>query len=180
MKKKILLWFFLTFICLTGCGKKEQTNSPTDFQDMDLEELREIVASNRDELNQLKKQNETLSTKIDSLETENKNLKEKIASLEKADQDLKSSDSSHYTELKKLISSSGSSNLYTITKKQLTAKPWYYENGDAAITFQSGNTEVIGNWIIMKRDNNTTGTLYYMYKDGKLYASDDGWILIQK
>lgn len=180
MKKKLILVFLVTFICLTGCSKEKKEDTTPDFTDMDIEELKEIVATNSEELKSLKETNEILSEKVNSLEAENKNLKEKITSLEETDKNLKTTDSSNYNELKKLITSSSSSNPYTITKKQLTAKTWYYEKGDEAITFKPESTEVIGNWIIMKRNDNTTGTLYYMYKDGKLYTSDDGWMLTQK
>lgn len=98
--------------------------------------------------------------------------------LEKSDESINDDINKKYQELKNSNTNSTkvvSTNNYTISKNQLVGN-WKYLNNKNEISFTSNNVEVYGNWIIY----NGYQAVYYMYKDGKLYITDDGVVMLKK
>jgi len=179
MKKNLMIIacvFVLIGVC--GCQKEDNTNTSTKENDVVLSKLLTKIENNSkliEELSikneELNNQNKELLEKIKTLEENKKTVDESIEKLENEDKTVKTKIDNNYNDLKNLINNkpSGNINQYTITKDQLLGT-WGYDNN--SLTFLDNNTEVIENWIIWKGM-----TIHYMYKDGKLYTSDDGVIM---
>ena len=167
MKKYILI---LVIICLLVCGCSQKGN----VSDKTLKELKSSIENNTKLIAELTIKNQELENKIVTLEEEKQTLTDEVKKLQEGDTAISSNIDSKYNELKTLINNKPSSNgnQYTITKSQLLGT-WHNLGYDNTETFTNENTEVIGNWIIYKGNM----TLYYMYKDGKLYVADNGWIM---
>ena len=165
MKKYILI---LVIICLLvcGCSKKENINDKT------LKELKSSVENNTKLIQELTTKNEELENKVVVLEEEKKNLTDEIKKLQESDTTISSNIDSKYNELKTLINNkpSSSGNQYTITKQELLGT-WKYSD-NSKITITDENLKIHGNWFEWK------GMAFsYIYKDSKLYISDDGYVM---
>jgi len=162
MKKYISL-LFIAFLLLCGCGNEKVTN------DKELKELKESIESNSKLIEELTIKNKDLENKIVTLEEEKQLLNEEIKKLQESDKTITSNVDSKYNELKASINNkpSNTSNQYTITKGQLLGT-WKY-NDNSRITFTDENLKIYGNWF--EWDGMSFS---YIYKDGKLYVSDDG------
>lgn len=183
MKRRINLiigcFFIILFVC--GCSDKSQ-----NLNSKELNELKDLIKANNEAIKELSNKNTELENKIALLEDENKKLKEsatniekKVTSLEDSDKNINSTVKSNYDELKKLINSkvsSSNTSSYTISKSQLLGT-WNYIDYNSPITFTNDNVEVINNWIIFKNNSGNYRTLFYMYRNGQLYITDDGGIL---
>ena len=174
--KKIFLFLFILF-CMSGCSSDSTTNT---ISDNDLDELRTLIEKNNTAIEELKKKNEELESKIVLLEEENKNLnntiieiKDNVSDLEDSDKTIVSSIDNNYNELKRLINSKvTSTGSYTISKSDLIGT-WKSVGSSSSLSFESDNVEVVGNWIIYKGYM----AINYMYRDGRLYISDDGLVM---
>ena len=169
MKKILCLVVLSLLVC--GCDNKELSNN--NIGDETLKEIKESIESNKKIIEELNNKNKELESKIESLENEKEELKKTISSLESKDKEVDKTITNKYNELvKKINSSSGStSSKYTITKEQLLGT-WNYVVGSSSITFTDENLLVHDNWIEWK------GMAFpYLYKNGKLYISDDGVVL---
>lgn len=165
MKKYILI---LLVICLLvcGCSKKENIDDKT------LKELKSSIESNTQLIQELTTKNQELENKVVALEEEKKNLTDEIKKLQESDTTISSNIDSKYNELKTLINNktSSSGNQYTITKNELLGT-WNYSD-NSKITITDENLRVHGNWFEWK------GMAFsYIYKDGKLFISDDGNVM---
>ena len=165
MKKYVLI---LLMICLLVCGCGE--NSSIDNKT--LKELKNNIENNTKLIEELSTKNQELENKIVTLEEEKNTLNDEIKKLQESDTTIGSNIDSKYNELKNLINNklSSSGNQYTITKNQLLGT-WKYSDG-GAITITDENLNIHGNWFEWK------GMAFsYIYKDGKLYISDDGVVM---
>ena len=180
MKKILCLVVLSLLVC--GCDNKELSNN--NISEDSLKEIRESIESNKKIIEELNNKNKELESKIESLENEKEELKKTISSLESKDKEVDKIITNKYNEVsksitdkynelvKKINSNSGStSSKYTITKEQLLGT-WNYVVGSSSITFTDENLLVHDNWIEWK------GMAFpYLYKNGKLYISDDGVVL---
>lgn len=165
MKRYILI---LVIICLLvcGCSKKENIDDKT------LKELKSSIESNTKLIQELTTKNQELENKVAALEEEKKNLTDEVKKLQESDTSINSNIDSKYSELKTLINNkpSSSGNQYTITKQELLGT-WKYSD-NSKITITDENLKIHGNWFEWK------GMAFsYIYKDGKLYISDDGYVM---
>lgn len=158
----------IVMIVLSGCTKEVALND-----DNSLLEIKQMIENNSKIIQELQNKNLELEKKISKLDEEKKDLNNKLVELQNSDNNISSTIDNRYNELKGIIDNKmvSSSNNYTITKQQLLGT-WNIVGHDGSQTFYENNFEIVGNWIIFD-DNNT---LYYMYKDGKLYVADNGWI----
>lgn len=192
--KKVLI-MLLCLMLITGCGAKnndkelealkeevnslkqkideQTTDTPIDenIENASLDELKQMLEENKKEIESLSKDKKTLEEKVKQLQDSNSSLDKKVTSLESSNKSLKSTINSLSTS-----SSSKTTNQYTITKKQLIGT-WTVDGHN--LVFSNSNCDVIGNWIIYHQ-NGYDSTLYYMYKDGKLYITDDGVVYSKK
>jgi len=179
MKKHVMI-IICTFVLLVVCGCQKESNTNTSIKEnnVTLGKLLTKIENNSkliEELSikneELTNQNKELLEKIKTLEENKKTVDDSIEKLENENKAVKTKVDNNYNDLKNLINNkpSGNINQYTITKNQLLGT-WGYDNN--SLTFLDSNTEVIENWIIWKGM-----TIHYMYKDGKLYISDDGVIM---
>ena len=192
--KKILM-ISLCLMLLTGCGAtnnkeldslREEVNSlkqqleangnePTpneNTESTNLDDLKKLIDDNNKKIDDLSKEKKSLEDKVKKIQDTNDSLSKKVSDLESANKSLKSTIDSLSPS-----NSSSKSNQYTITKKQLIGT-WEYSNGHG-ITFTDSNCDVIDNWIIYHQ-NSYDSTVYYMYKNGKLYVTDDGQLYTKK
>ena len=155
-------------IVLSGCGKDVALNDNNS-----LLEIKQMIENNSQTIQELQSRNLDLEEKISKLEEEKENLSSKIEDLQNSDNNISSTIDNKYNELKGIIDNKmvSNSNNYTITKQQLVGT-WNVVGNDGSQTFYENDVEIVGNWIIFDGNN----TLYYMYKDGKLYVADNGWI----
>lgn len=165
MKKHIfILFIFCLLVC--GCSKKET------IDDKNLKEIKNNIENNSKLIEELTNKNQELENKIVALEEEKKTLNDEIKKLQESDSTISSTVDSKYRELKNLINNkpSSNSNQYTITKNQLLGTWKYSTNSEITITDE--NLKIHGNWFEWK------GMAFsYIYKDGKLYISDDGYVM---
>lgn len=162
MKKCIL-----ATICLLVCGCSQNEG----IDNKSLSELKSIVENNTKLIAELTDKNQILENQIVTLEEEKKNLTDEVKKLQESDTTINSNVDSKYNELKKLINNNQSStNQYTITKNQLLGT-WKYSD-NSKITITDENLKIHGNWFEWK------GMAFaYIYKDGKLFISDDGYVM---
>lgn len=191
MKKIICLVMLSLLVC--GCDNKELGSNNLNRDS--LKEIKESVESNKKIIEELNNKNKELESKIETLENEKEDLKKTISELKEKDKEVDKSILDKYTEVSKNIkdkysevsksiadkynelskkissSNSGTGSKYTVTKEQLLGK-WDYVVGNSSITFTDENLLVHDNWIEWK------GMAFpYLYKNGKLYISDDGVVL---
>ena len=170
MKTKIIYCLFLGMILLvlSGCG-----NGVALSEDNSLSELKELIESNSILIEELKNKNIELEGKISKLEEEKENLNKMVEELQNNDTNISSIIDDKYGDLKEIIDNKfvSNSNNYTITKQELVGT-WDALGFDDSITFSENGLEIIDNWIVVDGES----TFYYMYKDGKLYVTDNGWI----
>ena len=158
--KKILCLICIMLLC--GCSNSKLNNNK--LNDETLKEIQKSI----DEQKQLI---EELTNKIETLTNEKEQLEKTILSLQEKDKAIEKNIQDKYNELVKKINNSSSANKYTITKEKLLGT-WKYINGDNSITFTNDNLSIHDNWIEWK------GMAFpYLYKNGKLYVSDDGVVL---
>lgn len=168
MKKYISI---LVIICLLVCGCSQKGN----VDDKTLKELKSSIESNTMLIQELTTKNQSLENKIVELEEEKQSLTDEVKKLQESDTTISSNMDSKYNELKTLINNkpSSSGNQYTITKQELLGT-WQYVGYDTSITFTNDNVEMIGNnWFLYQGNR----TIYYIFKNGKLYIADDGVML---
>lgn len=178
MIKKIL---FLSIILFGLCACSNDTNENNNItinDEITLSELKEIVENNVKLIEELTNKNKELEEKITTLEENNKSLNDnlttlqnRIVALEENNKTVNSTINNNYNELKNLITRNSYSltNNYLISKNQLLGT-WYYGNNN--ITFTDENLYIYDNWFEWK------GMAFsYIYKDGKLYISDDGLVM---
>ena len=142
-------------------------------EDNSLSELKELIESNSTLIEELKNKNIELEGKISKLEEEKESLNKMLEELRDNDTNISSTIDNKYGELKGIIDNkfASNSNNYTITEQELVGT-WDVLGFDDSITFSENGVEVIDNWIVVDDES----TFYYMYKDGKLYVTDNGWI----
>lgn len=160
-----ILCIILLFIC--GCSKSNER-----INNNELKKLKEAIDNNSKLIEELTTKNQELENKVIALEEEKQSLNDEIKKLQESDKTINSNIDSKYNELKTLINNkiSTTSNQYTITKDQLLGT-WKYSN-NSSITFTDENLRIHGNWLEWK------GMAFpYMYKEGKLYVSDDGYVM---
>lgn len=165
MKKYISI---LVIICLIVCGCSQKGN----VDDKTLKELKSSIESNTKLIAELTIKNQALENKIVTLEKEKQSLTDEVKKLQESDTAISSNIDSKYNELKTLINNkvSSSGNQYTITKNELLGT-WNYSD-NSKITITDENLRVHGNWFEWK------GMAFsYIYKDGKLFISDDGYVM---
>lgn len=177
---KVLIFILVLFL-VCGCDNKTES-----LDSKQLDELKELIEVNNEAIKKLSDKNTELENKVTLLEEENKKLKEtvtntdnKVISLEDSDKNINSTIKTNYDELKKLIDnklSSSNTSSYTISKSELLGT-WNYIDYDSPITFTNDNVDVFNNWIIFKNNSGNYRTLFYMYRNGQLYITDDGGIL---
>lgn len=179
MKKILCLVLLSLLVC--GCDNKELSNN--NIGEDSLKQIKESIESNKKIIEELNNKNKELESKIESLENEKEELRKTISLLESKDKEVdktitnkynevSKSITDKYNELVKKINNSGSaSSKYTITKDQLLGA-WKDLNGNPEVTFTDENLLVHDNWFEWK-----DMAFSYMYKNGKLYISDNGMIL---
>lgn len=161
--KRYFCLIFIIILLVCGCGNETVTN------DEELKELKTAIENNSKLIEELSTKNKDLEDKILTLEAEKQSLNEELKKLQESDKTMNSNIDSRYNELKTLINNKPTtiSNQYTITKEQLLGT-WKYSD-NSQITFTDENLKIYGNWFEWKGMS-----FSYMYKDGKLYVSDDG------
>lgn len=177
---KNISFIFICCVLLFGVCSCTNDDTSSDISNNGLNELKLLIEENTLAINELKKKNEELESKLFTLEEDNKNLNDtitelenKISSLENSDKTINSSIDNKYSELKNMINNKmTATGNYTISKEQLLGT-WNNIGGSGTVTFANDNTEVFDNWIIYKGNM----SVYYMYKDGKLYITDDGMVM---
>lgn len=167
--RKCFYLLYVIGLLICGCSNNNET-----INNNELKKLKQAIDNNNELIQELSKKNKELENKIAILEEEKEGLNEEIKTLQESDKTINSNIDSKYNELKTLINNKPTTtgNQYTITKEQLLGT-WENIGWNNSETFTNENTEIIGNWIIYKGNM----TLHYMYKDGKLYVTDDGWIM---
>ena len=168
MKKIVCLVVLSLLVC--GCDNKELSNN--NINEESLKQIKESIESNKKIIEELNNKNKELEEKISALENEKEELKKTISSLESKDKEVDKTITDKYNELNKKIGSSGSlGSKYTITKEQLLGE-WKNLSGNPEITFTDENLTIHDNWF------EWNGMSFsYIYKNGKLYISDNGMIL---
>lgn len=181
MKKIVCLVLLSLLVC--GCDNKELSNN--NISEDSLKQIKESIENNKKIIEELNNKNKELEEKISALENEKEELKKTISSLESKDKEVDKTITNKYNEVSKSIidkynelvkkinsSNSGSaSSKYTITKDQLLGA-WKDLNGNPEVTFTDENLIIHDNWFEWK------GMAFpYLYKNGKLYISDDGVVL---
>ena len=172
--KKVSILFFGLILLFVGCSNKEEVKT----EDLSLKEIEKTLKENENSIKELLQENKELEKKVENLNKENSQLNEKISLLEKSDESINDDINKKYQELKNSNTNSTkvvSTNNYTISKNQLVGN-WKYLNNKNEISFTNNNVEVYGNSIIY----NGYQAVYYMYKDGKLYITDDGVVMLKK
>lgn len=165
--KKVVLSLLIIFI-LCGCSKKNnEAENKSLIDSSSLSEIKELINNNTKKIEELSKKNEELEQKIVKLEEEIENLK--------------TNSETKHTELENLAKQKANytSNNNAIGKGDLIGT---WKNSSYNWTFNSDGTVYIGdnvrnyyldgNWIIVGES-----ALYYEYKNGKLYTTDDGVVL---
>lgn len=188
MYKRILYVVICCFVLINvcGCNKNSKDNDKLAISsDTSLDEIKEIIQNNSKQIEELIAKNQELEKEISKLNEDKENLNKTITELQEQnktnssslvvlqenDKTINSSIDTKYNELKSLINNNSSTkNNYTISKNQLLGTWKYGSNGK--ITFTDENLNVYGNWF--EWDGMSFS---YMYKDGKLYLSDDGVIM---
>ena len=155
---------FMFILC--GCASNNESSLNSDT----LNEIKKTVENNAKLIEELNTKNKELESKILMLEEQKTKLETSLTKLETKNTAISTNLDTKYNELKTLINSKGTSN-YTITKNQLLGT-WKYGTSSQSITFTDENLVMHGNWFEWKGM-----AFYYIYKNGKLYISDDGYVL---
>ena len=191
MMKKIILGVTL-ILCLlisSGCEsqekdtpKKTSNNVSQKIEDSNLDELKNIVADNIKKIEELEKELKNKQQENEELKKEITNLQTQLDEFNEKDTILNNSIDSKYNELKGLIgnntATTTTSSNYIISKSQLIGT-WKNINYDETLIFTEENSQVLGNWIIYYY-NNREMAFSYIYKDGKLYISENGATFIKQ
>ena len=176
MKRVGIIFCILFLFC--GCSNQ---NVDFDSYEKKLSDIMITIEKNNSLIEELKKKNEELESKILVLEDSNEKLNDtiselngKIVSLENSDKGITSSIDNKYGELKSMINNNNSSySNYTISKSELLGTWNAIGSYSASLSFTNDNVDVVDDWIIYKGSM----AVNYMYKDGTLYLSDDGYIM---
>lgn len=167
MKKIVCLILLSLLVC--GCDSKGLNNNK--LTEETLKQIKENIDKNNKLIEELNAKNKELETKIVELSNEKEELKKNISTLQEKDKAIDKNIQDKYNELVKKINNSNSNSKYTITKEKLLGT-WNYVQGNKSITFTNENLVIHDNWIEWK------GLAFpYLYKNGKLYVSDDGVVL---
>ena len=186
MKKNNIFILIIILLLTSGCNNNQTNNQSLKNTDKELQELKELIKNNSNLIKELSDKNKNLEEKITTLEEENKTLNETLVSIQEENKTLKdtvitlndtdekinANFNAKYNELQTLINNKNTSGSYTISKSELLGT-WNIIGEHGTEVFTNENVEVIGNWIIY----NGESPIYYMYRDNKLYLSDNGWIM---
>ena len=172
MKKNNIFILIIILLLTSGCNNNQTNNQSLKNTDKELQELKELIKNNSNLIKELSDKNKNLNETLVSIQEDNKTLKDTVLTLNDTDEKINANFNAKYNELQTLINNKNTSGSYTISKSELLGT-WNIIGEHGTEVFTNENVEVIGNWIIY----NGESPIYYMYRDNKLYLSDNGWIM---